>query len=75
MIGHGFSPENNNFIEKMVSKRAIKSRVCNGFSPFFVTPLFFNKHKREAAAGGGSGRRQREAAAGELNLACGRRYD
>ena len=53
--------KNNNLIEKMASEQAVKSKICNGFSPFFfVFLLFFNKHKREAAAAG-------------LNLACGRR--
>ena len=62
MIDLGLGPENNNLIEKMVSERTIKSKICNGFSPFFfVFLLFFNKHKQEAAVTG-------------LNLACGRRW-
>ena len=63
MIDLGFGPENNNLIEKLESERAVKSKICNGFSPFFfVSPLFFNKLKQLTAAEG-------------LNLAFGKRYD
>ena len=62
MIDLGLGPENNNLIEKLASERAVKSKICNGFSPFFfVFLLFFTKHKQEAAVTG-------------LNLAGGRRW-
>ncbi len=36
MINLGLGPENNNLIEKMASEQAVKSKICNGFSPFFL---------------------------------------
>ena len=36
MINLGLGPENNNLIEKIVSERTIKSKICDGFSPFFL---------------------------------------
>ena len=36
MIDLGLGPENNNLIEKMASEQAVKSKICNGFSPFFL---------------------------------------
>jgi hypothetical protein len=55
--------KNSNLIEKMVSKRTVKTPKPNHFLPFFfASPLFFNKLGQSAAA------------AARKKYVCGLRY-